>query len=92
MKINQNLKKIILEELEKVLLNEKTFEKVFSDVKGTSSERTGQSLENADKQVVNYVYQIQKLMGFTGEELDGIYGPVTHASIIKTQGPYKPKE
>jgi len=91
--MNKNFKKMILEELEMFLLLEdiKIPDGLVARVKKLASgTRSGQTLAGADDDVIKIVYQIQKILEFEGEELDGVYGPVTHAAILAAQGPYKP--
>lgn len=95
--MNSKIKKIIIEEVEKLFLgnlNEKIDEdemqRIIAKVKQReSATRSGQTLAGADDEVIRLVAEIQKAAGLTGEAIDGVYGPQTHAAIIKAQGVYK---
>lgn len=90
--MNKNLKKMILEELEMFLLLEQAPDELVSKVRALDSgTRSGQTLAGADADVIKMVWEIQKILGLTGENLDGVYGPITHAKILEVQGPYRPK-
>ena len=93
--MNKNLKKMILEELEMFLLLEQEIEisdEMVQKVKDLDSgTRSDQTLAGADDDVIRMVFQIQAALDLTGDNLDGVYGPITHASILKAQGPYKGK-
>lgn len=92
--MNSKIKKIIIEEVEKLFLDNLSeqidMQKIIANVKQTDSgTRSGETLAGADDEVIKLVAKIQQAAGLTGEAIDGIYGPETHAAIIRAQGVYK---
>tara|TARA_B100000927_G_scaffold291546_2_gene294330 strand:- start:292 stop:582 length:291 start_codon:yes stop_codon:yes gene_type:complete len=95
--MNSKIKKIIIEEVEKLFLgnlNEQIdnsqMKQIIAKVKQTDSKtRSGETLAGADDDVIKLVANIQAAAGLKGDDVDGIYGPQTHAAIIKAQGVYK---
>ncbi len=92
--MNSKIKKIISEEVERFFMSRLNEDSIPGDliqtVKSTESGTREGDLSGADDQVIRLVWQIQQAIGLTGDELDGIYGPVTHREILKAQGPYEP--